>query len=171
MATPADIIHRFHPLISQRYKWLVWIAVAGLILSLSLSIGLRQHLFIRVLGASCSALFLIAVLNLFQHRASMLRCLMINVSNPKQGLVNLLNARIHQWERSLQVRLIAGTLLGLTMLFLMFLFRENPWSRIVAGWFVAYILAVMLWGWLLFTEQILLHDLHRIDHQDSESSE
>ena len=84
-------------------------------------------------------------------------------------LENFLEQKQNQWQNSIWIRLIVGAVTGVTML-LLILFHADPfWSMTMASFFIIFIVAIAILGWINFNDQLLLHDIRR-SHRDHHSN-
>ena len=96
---------------------------------------------------------------IFNHRYQMLYHFNIRYDDPLERLEKYLADKRQRWENTQMIRLGLMTLLLLTMLTLMFFFKESRWAAISATLFISLILAVYIKGWLDFNDGLLLQDI------------
>jgi hypothetical protein len=122
---------------------------------------LGEFLFPFSFFLSAGVASLIFCIEFFRHRKKMLRCFTSRHEYPDALLEDYLQKNKELLLNRHETRIIIGTMLALAMLFCILFLRESHWPQITAGWFICFILAMMIKGWIDFRESILLHDIKR----------
>lgn len=169
MTDKVDLVVYFRQVITQRYNLYAWLTVITSVTCLLLLFILEKEGWgSSLISMTCamSTGLLIRNLNL---KEKMLHHLTRSRADDFSQLENFLEEKQNQWQNKLWIRLIVGALAGVAMLFLL-LFHADPfWSMTIASFFIIFILAIAILGWINFNDQILLHDIRR-SHRDYHSN-
>ena len=161
MSEKLSAISGFRKIISSRYKHYIRIAGLSMVVCFALGWFLRGFIFPFSFFLSAGVASLIFCMDFYRHRKKMLGCFTAQHKYPDALLEDYIQKKRGLLLNRNETRIIAGTLLALAMIFCILFFKESPWPRITAGWFICFILAIMLKGWIDFRESILLHDIKR----------
>lgn len=161
MSEKHSVVIEFRKIISSCYRQYIWIAGLSIVVCFVLGWFLREFIFPSSFFLTAGFASFIFCVDFFRHRKNMLACFIGHQETP----VDLLEDYIQKNKAFLlnrnETRIIIGTALALAMLFCILFLKESNWSRITAGWFICFILAIMIKGWIDFRESILLHDFRR----------
>jgi hypothetical protein len=148
-------------IISSRYTWYGWIA--GLVWASAVFLhgwfdpkGLLAYVTSGMIGLCLGFLYYI-----FNHRYRILFHFNTRYPDAFERLEKYLSVRRQRWDNLYLIRFGIMLILGLTMLLLLFFFKESKWSGITAVAFISLVLAFIIKGWLDFHDEILLHDIRR----------
>ena len=155
------VIKTYSALIATRYKWYGWIsgfvAVSGVLLySWCDSMPWQRHFSSGVFGLGIGYLWYF-----FYQRFQLLSRFHIRHTDPVERLEKYVFNQRERWERTYLFRFVGIAILGATMFFFLFFYKESNWAGITASLFLTLLVALILKGWLDFNEDILLHDIRR----------
>lgn len=162
MSIPPPTLSSFRQLIALRYKWLGWMCGLGAILFFVITSWLHQSLFLKGLLSAFGWICILYLIYIYNHRQRMIYALGIDVGPSTSQFETYMDGQHQRWEKYAFARLILGTVLAGIMLALVVFSADQNLAQAVAGFFIAYIVGVMLKNWLQFYEQILLHDYRRL---------
>ena len=169
MTDKVDLLVHFRQVITQRYNSYAWITAFASAACLMLLFILEKGGWgSSIISMTCAMSTGLLIRNL-NRKEKMLHHLIRSGDDDFSQLENFLEEKQNQWQNKLWIRLIVGALAGVTMLFLL-LFHADPfWSMTMASFFIIFILAVAILGWINFNDQLLLHDIRR-SHRDHHSN-
>jgi hypothetical protein len=156
-----DTILAFRKIISSRYAQYSWIAGLSMAVCFALGWFLREFIFPFSFFLSAGVACLIFCIDFYRHRKKMLDCFTAQHEYPDALLEEYIQKKKGFLLNRNESRIIIGTVLALAMIFSILFLSESHWARIIAGWFICFILAIMIKGWIDFRESILLHDIKR----------
>lgn len=156
-----EIVEYYRHLISSRYKLYGWIA--GLIWAsgVMLMVLTDDTPLYRGSASSLQAFGLLMLWYSFRHRYLMLYHFNTRYEDPETRLEKYFTTKQMQWDRYALLRIGLMFILGITMLLLMLLWKESAWARISASLFITLLLALIIRGWMDFSDGILRHDIQR----------
>ena len=169
MTDQAEIIVKFSQLISSRYRWYGWIAGAVWLAGVFCLTWFNPVYWLTFFANIMMGLGLGFLIYIFNHRYQMLFHFNTRYADPYERLEKYLVEKRQRWEKIQMIRLGLMALLFLTMLTLMFFFKEHSMTLPIVTLFIALILAAYIKGWLDFSDEILLQDIrHSLRDQTSE---
>lgn len=161
MPEQREIIEDFRHLISSRYRTYGWIAGLIWVAGLLLDTWFEPVSYYRSIISGMQLLGAMLLWYCFNHRYWMLYHFHTLDANPLQQLEAYFEARQKQWDKLYMLRMGTMAILGLAMILLLVYDIHSVWARICTGLFLALTLALMIKGWLDFSDSILLHDIRR----------
>lgn len=156
-----EIVEHYRHLISSRYKLYGWIA--GLIWAsgVMFMVLIDDTAVHRGISSTLQAFGLLMLWYTFRHRYQMLYHFSSRYEDAEARLEKYFNTKQTQWDRYAIVRIGLMFILGIAMLISMLLWKESAWARIFASLFITLLLALIIKGWMDFSDGILRHDIQR----------
>jgi len=164
-----DLVVHFRQVIKQRYNLYAWITAIASVTCLLLLLILEKGGWGSSLFSMACAMSTGLLIRNFNLKEKMFYRLNRSRDDDFSQLENFLEQKQNQWQNSIWIRLIVGAVTGVTML-LLILFHADPfWSMTMASFFIIFIVAIAILGWINFNDQLLLHDIRR-SHRDHHSN-
>ncbi len=156
-----EIVEQFRNIISSRYRGYGWIAGIIWLSGVCVNVFLDHSPIASVISNGLILLGSVMLWYCFNHRYQMLHHFSSLNPYPEIRLTNYFEHQQTQWEKYSLFRIGAMSLLGMGMLLCLVFWPTIAWTRITSGLFISFTLALIVKGWLDFTDQILLHDIQR----------
>jgi len=156
-----EIIERFRNIISSRYRGYGWIAGAIWLTGVCVNVFIDHSPIVSVISNGLILFGSVMLWYCFNHRHQILRHFSSLITYPEIRLTNYFEQQQTQWEKYSLFRIGAMFLLGMGMLLCLVFWPTNAWTMIISSLFISLTLALIMKGWLDFTDQILLHDIQR----------
>jgi ABC-type multidrug transport system fused ATPase/permease subunit len=164
-----DLVVHFRQVITQRYNLYTWITACASATCVLLLLILEKGGWASSLISMACAMSLGLMVRNLNLREKMLHHLDRCQDDHFSPLENFLETKQNQWQNNLWIRLMVGAVTAVGMIFLL-LFNADPlWSMTLASFFIIFILAIAILGWINFNDQLFLHDIRR-SHRDHHSN-